>query len=151
MVDARFPFADRVLGIDDERTERVLAALSTESGRQVLAALEEGPATVSELADRTDLTAQNVSYHLGKLAEADLVRTGGTRGTGGHKATVYVPAQRIVVSTATDVRRRRRRTGIVGLAMGVFLSLACLHSLIEPSAELLTSVEYGFRILATLP
>ncbi|WP_255198987.1 ArsR/SmtB family transcription factor [Halorarius litoreus] len=142
--------ADHVLGIDDEETEGVLNALSPESARQIRSALNGKPATVSELSDRTGLTPQNVSYHLGKLADADLVRTDGTRETGGKEATVYTAGRRVVVSTESPTRRRRPDLGVVGLIVGVVLAAACLHSLVEPSANGLAMVQSGFDVLSVL-
>lgn len=125
MVGLRSLRSDRVVGIDDEEADDVLAALSTESAREILVALRDDPATVPELAERTDLTAQNVSYHLGKLGGTGLVRTEGTRGSGGNEAAVYAPAEPVVVSTATGVGHRIV-SGLVGLLVGGLLALVCL-------------------------
>lgn len=135
MVDLLTPNADSVLGIDDAEADAVLAALSPDSAREILAALDDGPATAPELAERTDLTTQNVSYHLEKLVAADLVRTEGTRGTGGNAATVYAPARRIVLSTETGATHHRLRAGVAGLAAGALLGLFCLHSVLEVNVD----------------
>lgn len=149
MIDLHASSADRVLEIDEEEADMVLAALSSESARQVLTALNTGPATVSELADTTDLTPQNVSYHLGKLNEADLVRTDGTRSTGGDEATVYAPARSVIVSTETDAGHRRPRMSVLGIVIGILLTLACLLSLVEPHVDLLAMLGYGLALLRT--
>lgn len=141
---------DRVLGLDDEETELVVDALSTESAREILAALDDGPATAAELADRTDLTAQNVSYHLGKLSDADLVRRDGTRGAGGNAATVYAPAKATVLSTDPDAAPDRPGIGALGLVIGVLLTVLCVHSLVEPSVALLAVVGHGVGHLLAL-
>lgn len=138
----RSPSADRVLGIDDEETDIVLDALSSDSARQVLAALNDSPATAAELADRTGLTTQNVSYHLGKLVDAELVRTDGERGTGGNAATVYAPAKRTIVSTEPVVTPSRPVISTLGIALGVLLILTCIHSLADPSVLLLIAVDH---------
>jgi DNA-binding transcriptional ArsR family regulator len=143
MVRLRSPSADRVLGIDDDETELVLDALSTASARRILTALNDSPATAPELADSTGLTAQNVSYHLGKLVDAELVRLDGERGTDGNAATVYAPAKRTVVSTESDVTFTRPGIGALGIAVGVLLTLACMHSLVDPSAALFATVDHG--------
>lgn len=142
------PAADRVLGIDDGETELVLDALSPESARRVLAALDEGPATASELAGRTDLTPQNVSYHLEKLTGAELVRAEGSRGSGGNAATVYAPAKTTLVSTATDATPDQPRIGALMFAAGVLLTLVCVHSIVEPAA-LLELIGHGLGHLFT--
>lgn len=144
---------DRVLGIDDEETGSVLNALSSESARQIRSSLNEGPATVSELADRTGQTPQNVSYHLGKLADADLVRTDGTRETAGKEATVYAAGRCVTVSTEISTQRSRLNPGFVGLVAAVLLVTLCLHSL-EPSIDTLSMVlsgvvDLGSAVLST--
>jgi DNA-binding transcriptional ArsR family regulator len=136
---------DNVLELDDEETERVLTALSAESARQIRSALNEEPATVSELADRTGLTPQNVSYHLGKLVDADLVRSDGTSGTGGNEATRYAAGRDVVVSTEHGAAHRRPRLGIVGLAFAVVLVSICLHPLVVPSDDIVAMVLSGLH------
>lgn len=130
MPGVRSESADRVLRIDDEEADDVLASLSTTSARQILTALNAGPATVSELADETDLTPQNVFYHLSKLTAAGLVRTEGTREVNGNEATVYAPDETVLVSTGTD-GGYRLRSGVVGFVTGALLSVACLSPLVE--------------------
>lgn len=120
---------DDVIGIDDSDADEVLDVLSTESARQILVALNDDSATVSELADRTGLTPQNVYYHLEKLTETDLVRIEGTRGTDGNEATMYAPARSIAVFTRTN-SGFQLRPGVVGLLAGSLLSLACLSSVL---------------------
>lgn len=126
---AKFPSspADNVIGIDDNEAEEVLSALSPDSAREILIALHNGPATVSELADKTDLTAQNISYHLEKLTEADLVRTAGMRGTGGNAATVYEPGKSMSLSTNTGGGYRIRQS-FAGILVGSVLALICVSS-----------------------
>ena len=53
--------------------DAVLQALSDESGRTVLDALSEGPATVGELAALLPIARPGVSRHLRVLREAGLV------------------------------------------------------------------------------
>lgn len=150
MIDFRSSPADRVLEIDDEEADLVLAALSSESARQVLTALNTGPATVAELADMTELTPQNVSYHLEKLDEADLVQTDGMRGTGGNKVTVYAPASSVSISTETDARHWRPNMSILGIVLGILLTLTCLLSFVGPHVDVLAMLGYGFALLNTV-
>lgn len=133
---------DRTLDIDGEETERILTALSTASARQILSVLEDRPATASELADATDLTPQNVSYHLGKLDDADLVDTAGTRGTGGHEATVYTATRQVVIATENSTDRRYR-PNLLALLAALALSFVCLESLVEPSVAVFTTLFRG--------
>lgn len=134
MADLRVPINENVRGIDDEAAEEVFAALSSESARTILAALEDGPATAPELAEQTDLTVQNVTYHLEKLAAADLVDSDGTRGAGNTEATVYTATSPVVVSTASKTSSRLR-VGALGLAGGSLLSMICLPSVLELAVD----------------
>jgi len=57
----------RVIGVDSEDADDVLAALSAGTARKLLAELNETPAPPGELADRVDTSLQNAQYHLQKL------------------------------------------------------------------------------------
>lgn len=63
----------QVVSLSDADSDAVFGVLSSEAARSVLRELYSGPATQSELADRVDTSIQNVSYHLGNLADAGLV------------------------------------------------------------------------------
>lgn len=51
----------------------VLEALSTQTGRQILAVLSESPRPPSEIADAVGTSIQNITYHLARLEDAGLV------------------------------------------------------------------------------
>jgi len=63
----------RVVGVDDEDADDLIAALGSETAREILTHLHDEPATKSELATEVDTSLQNVQYHLSKLDGADLV------------------------------------------------------------------------------
>jgi DNA-binding transcriptional ArsR family regulator len=63
----------RVVCVDDEDAGDLIAALSSETAREILTRLHDDPATKSELAAEVDTSLQNVQYHLAKLDGADLV------------------------------------------------------------------------------
>ena len=63
----------RVVGVDDEDADKLIAALGSETAREILTHLHDEPATKSELAAAVDTSLQNVQYHLSKLDGADLV------------------------------------------------------------------------------
>lgn len=63
----------RVVGVDDEDADDLIAALGSETAREILTRLHDEPATKSELAAEVDTSLQNVQYHLAKLDGADLV------------------------------------------------------------------------------
>lgn len=83
----------RVLGVDSDDADEVLAALSSETARELLTATYEEPATASELADAADTSLQNAQYHLEKLRDADLIQVSGTQySEKGREMKVYTPA-----------------------------------------------------------
>ena len=55
-------------------TNDVFSALSDPARRELIAALAEGEATVSELVERLDMAQPQVSKHLAVLRESGLVR-----------------------------------------------------------------------------
>jgi DNA-binding transcriptional ArsR family regulator len=63
----------RVVGVDDEDADALIAALGSKTARRILTELHDEPATKSELAAAVDTSLQNVQYHLSKLDDADLV------------------------------------------------------------------------------
>src|SRR6056297_1911223 len=65
--------APRVIGIDGEDADDLLAAIASGTARQLLTALHEEPAAPSELAARVDTSLQNAQYHLGKLEDAGMI------------------------------------------------------------------------------
>lgn len=62
-----------MISLDDERSEHVLSAVQSETGRSVFRTLTREPATPSDVADRLDTSVENVGYHLDNLRDAGLV------------------------------------------------------------------------------
>jgi DNA-binding transcriptional ArsR family regulator len=84
----------RVLSLTDEDAERLIGSISSETARSILSALEERPATASELADEVSTSLQNVRHHLCNLQEAGLVEVADTRySVKGREMDVYAPTQ----------------------------------------------------------
>jgi DNA-binding transcriptional ArsR family regulator len=82
----------QVLGVEEDETASVFSALSSDTARRVLTALYNDPAPPSELADRLDMSVQNVSYHLKNLRDAGLVEVADTRySEKGKEMKVYAP------------------------------------------------------------
>ncbi|MFB6301635.1 MAG: ArsR/SmtB family transcription factor [Haloferacaceae archaeon] len=93
----------RVVGLDDEATGDVLAALSSETARDLLAALHEDPDTPSGIAERVDTSLQNAQYHLQRMDDADLLAVVDTvYSEKGREMDVYAPANRPLVVFAGD-------------------------------------------------
>ena len=118
----------RVVGLDDDDAGEVLAALSSETARQLLAALHDDPDSASAVADRVDTSLQNAQYHLGRMRDAGLVEVIDTvYSAKGREMKVYAPADRPLVMFAggeeTDTRgglrdRLRSILGAVGALVG---------------------------------
>jgi DNA-binding transcriptional ArsR family regulator len=93
----------RVVGLDDEATGDVLAALSSETARNLLAALHEEPDTPSGVADRVGTSLQNAQYHLERMDDAGLLAVADTvYSEKGREMDVYAPADRPLVVFAGD-------------------------------------------------
>ena len=97
----------QVLGVDEDDSADVFEALSSDTARRVLTAIYDESAPPSELADRLDISLQNVSYHLDNLEEAGVVRVADTRySEKGREMNVYAPADEpVVVFVGTEERK----------------------------------------------
>ena len=88
----------RVVGLDSEDADALMGALSSDTAREVLAALHDEPAPPSQLADRVDTTLQNAQYHLERLSDAGAIEVVGTAySEKGREMDVYAPADRPLV------------------------------------------------------
>ncbi|WP_152040730.1 ArsR/SmtB family transcription factor [Salinigranum salinum] len=67
----------RYLSLEEAGT--VLESLSSETAQSIVVELGSEPATPTEIAERTGTSIQNVSYHLSRLEDAELVTVVGTR------------------------------------------------------------------------
>ncbi|MFC5279429.1 ArsR/SmtB family transcription factor [Halorubrum rubrum] len=138
----------RVVGVDDEEADELLAALGSETARNVLSTLHERPATTSELADELDTSLQNVQYHLSKLSDAEVVDViDTTYSEKGREMNVYAPADEPLVLFAgsqeqssgirTALKRLLGGYALLGLAAFAVQRLAAMAS---PDA---TAGQYG--------
>lgn len=59
--------------VDQNEPTDVLRVLSSESAQEILGTLKSEPKTASEIAESIGQSVQNVSYHLNRLCEAELV------------------------------------------------------------------------------
>ncbi|MFD1600317.1 ArsR/SmtB family transcription factor [Halobellus rarus] len=79
--------------IDDGPPTDVLRTVSSDTAQQILAALDDEPATTSDLAEGADTSIQNAKYHLEHLCEAGVVEAVDTwYSTKGTEMTVYALA-----------------------------------------------------------
>ncbi|MFB6107513.1 MAG: ArsR/SmtB family transcription factor [Haloplanus sp.] len=88
----------RVIGLDSDDADALLSALSSDTAREVLAALHETPDSPAAVADRVDTSLQNAQYHLGNLEEAGLIEVIDTvYSEKGREMKVYAPTDRPLV------------------------------------------------------
>jgi DNA-binding transcriptional ArsR family regulator len=105
----------RVVGLDDRESGDVFSVLSSAVARSILTELYRGPATQSELADRVDTSLQNVSYHLGQLADVGLVEVVDQwYSEKGAEMDVYAPNGGPLVLVAGDPGQQGGPTEAVG-------------------------------------
>lgn len=111
----------RVIGIDDDVADDLLAAMSSGTARQLLAALHEEPAAPSELADQVNTSLQNTQYHLGKLEDAGAVEVVDTvYSEKGREMKLYGPTdQPLVVVAGGPEETASLRTALTGLLSGL--------------------------------
>jgi DNA-binding transcriptional ArsR family regulator len=128
--DGREP---RLVDLDDDVADEVFEALSSATTRQIFSALHDSPQTASDLADVTDTSVQNTQYHLGKLADADLVEVVDTwyseRGT---EMKVYAPTDESLVLFAGNDKGSslrallKRVVGVVAMLLPASAAVAWL-------------------------
>ncbi len=122
----------RVVGLDDEAADEMLAALSSETARDILTALHDDPAPPSDIADRVDTTLQNTQYHLDNLADAGLVEIIDTAySEKGREMDIYAPADRPLVVFAGDQSTLPTLRSLIGRWLGALGGLAVLSLIIE--------------------
>ncbi|MFB6079735.1 MAG: ArsR/SmtB family transcription factor [Haloferacaceae archaeon] len=109
----------RVVGLDDEAAGDVIAALSSQTARNLLAALHEDPDTPSGIAERVDTSLQNAQYHLGRMDDAGLLSIVDTvYSEKGREMNVYAPADRPLVVFAGDEERESGLRAALGRLLG---------------------------------
>ncbi|QCC46713.1 ArsR/SmtB family transcription factor [Halobellus limi] len=93
----------RVVGLDSEEVDDLLAAISSTTARELLAELHDEPGPPSDVADRVDTSIQNAQYHLDRLETAGLIESVGTAySEKGREMTVYAPSDQALVVVAGD-------------------------------------------------
>jgi DNA-binding transcriptional ArsR family regulator len=122
----------RVVGLDSDEADDLLAALSSDTARTILATLHEEPDTPASISDRVDTSLQNVQYHLGKMREAGLVEVIDTvYSEKGREMDLYAPADRpLVVFAGKESESLGLKTALTSLLGGVAV-LGVLAALIQ--------------------
>lgn len=114
--EVSLPKEAEVFDLSSDEADQVFSALSSDTARQILAALYEEPQTASEVADRLDLSLQNVDYHLKNLQEADLVQIASTEySQTGNEMKIYGPSTNAVLVLSSDSVATRIRSMVANL------------------------------------
>ena len=122
----------RVVGLDSEEADDLMAALSSGTARRILAELHDDPAPPGELADRVDTSLQNAQYHLGNLEDAGAIEVIGTAySEKGREMSVYGPADTPLVIFAGDEARASGLRAAVSRLFAGFLALAVGGAVIQ--------------------
>lgn len=111
---------------NDESAEQILSAVTSTTARCILSHIYETPTTASEIADELNSSVQNISYHLERLVNSDLIEVIDTwYSEQGREMDVYAPtnsalvlftgAERTSPSLTTALRRVLGAVGIVGV------------------------------------
>jgi len=116
----------RLIEFEDESAEQILSAVASTTARRILNRIYEEPTTASDMAAEIDSSVQNISYHLDRLQDAELVEVIETwYSEQGREMDVYGPtnsalvlfagAERATASLTTALRRVFGAVGIVGV------------------------------------
>lgn len=122
----------RVVGLDSEAADDLMAALSSETARRILVALHEEPAPPGELADRVETSLQNAQYHLENLEDAGAIEIVGTAySEKGREMSVYGPTDSpLVIFAGREERASGLRAAVSRLFAG-FLALGVGGAVIQ--------------------
>ena len=122
----------RVVGLDSEAADELIAALSSSTARRILATLHEDPAPPGELADRVDTSLQNAQYHLEKLEDAGAIEVVGTAySEKGREMSVYGPADSPLVIFAGEQERASGLRAALSRLFAGFLALGIGGAVIQ--------------------
>jgi len=116
----------RVIDVDSDDADDVLAALSSSTARELLTELHERPGPPSELAERVDTSVQNAQYHLEKLDKAGAIEVVDTAySEKGREMDVYAPADEpLVIYVGDEEKGSALRTALSRLLGAVALLAA---------------------------
>lgn len=134
----------RVVGLDSDDADDLLAALSSTTARELFAALHNSPSTASELSDRVGTSLQNTQYHLEKLSEAGLITVVDTAySEKGREMDVYAPTDKpLVFYAGADDQQGTVRTALSRLLGGVGV-LAAVSLVVDRLVSTQISAEGG--------
>lgn len=96
--------------VNDEQQVDVLQTVSSDTAQQILATLDDEPATTSDIAEAIDISIQNAKYHLGRLSEAGLIEAVDTwYSRKGTEMTVYaLSVEELVIQFGNSLAETQR-------------------------------------------
>lgn len=111
----------RVIGLESEDADTLLAAVSSRTARDLLAALHQSPAAPSELSNTVDSSLQNVQYHLNRLDDAGVIEVIDTvYSEKGREMNVYAPTDNpLVVVAGAEEQTTTLRSALTSLLGGL--------------------------------
>jgi DNA-binding transcriptional ArsR family regulator len=122
----------RVIGVDSDDADDLLGALSSETARDLLAAIHEDPAPPSDLAETVGTSLQNAQYHLRKLEDADAIEVADTvYSEKGREMKVYAPADRPLVLFAGHEEDTTGLKAALSRLLGAFGALGLLSVAVQ--------------------
>ncbi|WP_080509879.1 MULTISPECIES: ArsR/SmtB family transcription factor [Halorubrum] len=96
--------------VNGEQSSNVLQTVSSDTAQQILATLDDEPATTSDIAEAIGTSTQNAKYHLDCLCEANIVEAVDTwYSRKGTEMTVYaLSAEQLVVQFGGSIPETQR-------------------------------------------
>lgn len=117
----------RIVDITSEDADLVFDALSSSTARRIYQAVSDDPSAPPELAERLDLSLQNVHYHLRNLQDADLIEEVGTGySEKGVEMSVYGPVDDPIVLSSGDEADQTQLRGLLKRGSGAVVVLGVL-------------------------
>lgn len=130
----------KVVDLEDEESEVVFEALSSDTSRDIYRTLYEDPATASRVAEAVDTSLQNARYHLEKLKDAGLITQVDTwYSSRGNEMAVYAATDSAIIVSGERFRRSDVRSVLESVLTGVVVlaaaSLVLHYVIVEQFAE----------------
>ncbi|MDY6771562.1 MAG: winged helix-turn-helix domain-containing protein [Candidatus Nanohaloarchaea archaeon] len=127
-----------VIDLSEDGTDRV-DALTSETRLDIIHELQDETLSMSEIADRLDVSLPNVQYHIGQLQDADLVQEAGRRKSDGADAHLFTAAPVVVVAGPSSFVERLKQAARLFLGItGILASPAALWTILERTGILWT-------------
>lgn len=115
----------KVVDLDDDESEAVFEALSSDTSREIYRTLYEEPATASQIAEDVGTSVQNVRYHVDKLRSAGLIdRVDTWYSSRGNEMAVYAATDTAIIVSGDRFRRSDIGTALESVITGLVVLAA---------------------------